>query len=137
MADTKISALSAVTAPATTDVVPIVNSGTTKKVTIANLVANSSPATLIIGAGAAITSSGAGGALGSNAFSSTAFSSLPALTDNATNILSTEPIAIGFGATTPPSGPLLMASSTINTSPRGILSAQFSTDTAGARVGFQ
>lgn len=45
--------------------------------------------------------------------------------------------AFGFGATTPPTGPMLTVASTINTSPRGILSAQFSTDTAGARVGFQ
>lgn len=38
MADQKISALTAVTAPVSTDVLPIVNSSTTKKVTIADLV---------------------------------------------------------------------------------------------------
>jgi hypothetical protein len=38
LANVKISALTAVTAPATTDVVPIVNAGVTKKVTIENLV---------------------------------------------------------------------------------------------------
>lgn len=44
MANVKISALTAVTAPATTDVVPIVNAGATKKVTIANLFQNASGA---------------------------------------------------------------------------------------------
>lgn len=68
MADSTITNLSAVTTPASTDVVAIVNSATTKKVTIANLVANSAPATLVIGAGSAITSSGAGGALGAISF---------------------------------------------------------------------
>lgn len=48
MADSKISNLTAVVAPASTDVVPIVNAGATKKVTIANLVANSAPASLAI-----------------------------------------------------------------------------------------
>lgn len=38
MADQAISSLTAVTAPSSTDVVPIVNAGATKKVTIANLV---------------------------------------------------------------------------------------------------
>lgn len=38
MADQKISALTEVTAPASTDVVPIVNSATTKKVQLVNLV---------------------------------------------------------------------------------------------------
>lgn len=37
MADTKISAMTAVTTPATADVLPIVSSGETKKVTLANL----------------------------------------------------------------------------------------------------
>src|SRR5260221_5733446 len=68
MADQKISAMTAVTAPASTDVVPIISSSVNKKVTIANLVANSAPTTLVIGAGSAITSSGAGGALGTAAF---------------------------------------------------------------------
>lgn len=58
------------------------------------------------------------------------------LTDNATNVLSTEPIAIGFGATTPQAGPQLLVATTLSTSPRGIASMQFSTDTNGARVGF-
>ena len=39
MADTAISALTEVTGPASTDMVPIVNAGATKKVTVANLVA--------------------------------------------------------------------------------------------------
>lgn len=46
-------------------------------------------------------------------------------------------LGIGWGPTTPTSGPMLAVASTISTSPRGILSAQYSTDTAGARVGFQ
>ncbi len=37
MADVKISALSAVTAPSSSDVIPIVNSGATKKVALSNL----------------------------------------------------------------------------------------------------
>jgi hypothetical protein len=45
-------------------------------------------------------------------------------------------LALGFGSTTPPSGPTLNVVSTISTSPRGIASMQFSTDTNGARVGF-
>ncbi len=42
----------------------------------------------------------------------------------------------GFGATAPPAGPAIAVASTLSTSPRGILSMQFSTDTNGARVGF-
>lgn len=45
-------------------------------------------------------------------------------------------LALGFGSTTPPSGPTLNVVSTLSTSPRGIASMQFSTDTNGARVGF-
>jgi hypothetical protein len=59
-----------------------------------------------------------------------------AVSDNGTNVLSTEPIAIGFGSTTPPSGPMFSVASTISTSPRGIASMQFSSDTSGARLGF-
>ncbi len=59
------------------------------------------------------------------------------LIDNGTNILSTFPIAIAFGSTTPPAGPKLVVASSQASSPRGILSAQFSSNTSGARVGFQ
>jgi hypothetical protein len=45
-------------------------------------------------------------------------------------------VGVGFGGATPPSGPTLSVASTISTSPRGIASMQFSTDTAGARLGF-
>ena len=60
--------------------------------------------------------------------------------DDGTNVLSLRPFAVGYGLSTPASllaGPRISAASTISTSPRGNLSAQFTTDTAGARVGFQ
>ncbi len=55
MADSKISALTAVTAPASTDVTVVVNAGVTKKVTLANLVANSAPASIAIGGATTIS----------------------------------------------------------------------------------
>jgi hypothetical protein len=58
------------------------------------------------------------------------------LSDDGTNVLSTEPVAVGFGSTAPPTGPMLLAASTVSSSPRGIASMQFSSDTSGARVGF-
>ncbi len=60
--------------------------------------------------------------------------------DDGTNVLCLRPFAVGYGLSTPAgllAGPRITAASTISTSPRGILSAQYSSDTAGARVGFQ
>lgn len=77
---------------------------------------------------------GVGGTLGSNAFTSTAYAPIdnPTFTTN----IATPTASIGFGATAPPSGPLLAVATTISTSPRGIASMQFSSDSAGARMGF-
>jgi hypothetical protein len=124
-----------------------------------------SPSSVAIGAGSAITSSGLGGVLGSNAFNSTAFvpqtttvngkalggnislasgdlsdtANIPLI--NAANVFSNAlnsfaGVGIGFGSTTPPAGPLLVVATTVTTSPRGIASMQFSSDTNGARLGF-
>lgn len=79
MASVKISALPAATSIASADTVAIVQGGTTKKATFGTVALGAVTATTTtIGAGAAITSSGAGGVLGSNAFNSTAFLSFVA-----------------------------------------------------------
>ncbi len=60
--------------------------------------------------------------------------------DDGTYILSLRPIATGYGLSAPAqllAGPRISAASTISTAPRGILSAQYSADTAAARVNLQ
>ncbi len=55
--------------------------------------------------------------------------------DDGTNILALRPFGTGFGLSTPtqfPTGARIAAASTISTSPRGIISAQFSSDTVAA-----
>jgi len=67
--------------------------------------------------------------------SATAFTD-SSLSDDGTNVKTDEAVAVGFGATAPPSGPMLAVASTVTTSPRGIASMQFNNGTEGARLGF-
>lgn len=60
--------------------------------------------------------------------------------DDGTYILALRPLAVGYGLSAPAqllTGPKISAASIISTSPRGIVSAQFSTNTAGAVIGAQ